>query len=337
MPFEVKLDKFNRQRLAWLMVFYGLLILLAYGAKLYFNNFLPVVCLTVGLTGLLYASSRVIRHGKHAVWLFLLCGVIIYLLPSPNGFDLLRTPRSGTDYPANADAVIILKTNIQRIQTTLLQFAGNIRRLAAIDRPQSALAFMLAVLLFVSGRLLRKAVLHPHSFRAFEAAVWIFYEMPDRFSRYVSMEILLSMYAAAGWMIALSILAVPQAFELALLFGLAAVTPKIGLLWGASLVIFFLPWQQSALLQLFGLIIAFAVIWFGKYLLFSKLLARTRHGHPTAVVLTCFVAGLVFAGYAGAFFAWPLFATAHIMATHSQQAAFALRPSGSALNRPPLP
>lgn len=336
MPFVIKLDKFNRQRITWLTILYGLLLLSAYGIRLYFSEILPVLGLTIGLTGLLYTISRFLRHGKYAVWLFLLCGIVVYLLPSANSFDLLRMPSSAATYPENADAVVILKTNIQRIQHTLLQFAGNIRRLAVVDRRQSALAFITAALLFASGRFLRRTVLKPHSYRQFEVAVWLLYELPDRFSRYVSMEILLSIYCGAGWLLALTVLKVSHAVELALLFGLGAVTPRIGLLWGAGLVIFFLPWQQAALLQLLGLIIAFAVIWFGKYLLFSGSLARTRHDHPTAAVLACFVGGLVFAGYAGAFFAWPLYATAHIMAIHFQHALSALRSGGLVLARPPL-
>jgi hypothetical protein len=336
MPFVVKLDKFNRQRIAWLTVLYGLLLLFAYAARLYLSEVLPVVGLTIGLTGLLYTASRMVRHGKHVVWLFLLGGITIYFLPSADGFDLLRAPGTAAPYPANADAVVILKTNIQRIQQTLLPFAGTIRRLVVIDRRQSALAFVSAVLLYACGRLLRQAVLSPRSFRRFEAAVWILYELPDRFSRYVSMEILLSVYCGAGWLIALTVLGVPHAVELALLFGLGAVTPRIGMLWGASLAIFFLPWQQTALLQLTGLIIAFAVIWFGKYLLFSRSLSRTRHPHPTAAILAGFVAGLVFAGYPGAFFAWPLYAAAHIMAIHCQHGLSALRSRGLVPARPPL-
>lgn len=325
MPFDVKLDKFNRERMAWLLLLYGMLTALSYLARMYFNRYLPVLGLTIGLTGLLFAATHVIRHGRWAGWLYLLIAVIIVLLPSDNSLDLLRQPGAAADWPATADAAYILKTNIQRIQHTLLQFTDHMRRLIVIDHRQTALAFVLAAVLFVTSRLLRKAILHPRAFRSFEAAVWLFYEMPDRLSRYIAMEILLSLYAAAGWLIALTLLDIPHAFELALLFGLGAVTPKIGLLWGAGLVVFFLPWQHAALLQFLGLIIAFAVIWLGKFLLFSRPLAHTRHHHPAGVVLACFIAGLVFVGYAGAFFAWPLYAIAHIMATHVQRAALAFR------------
>jgi|GEM_PF-1641202 len=326
MPFEINLDKSNRGKLAvQLGLFSALAFLLMISDRL-FPALAPVLLPTVLLSAALYLFRRGFSAAHFALWpLLLVCAVLwLFLDPVPRPTHPRMPVRASL--PQNADAVRVLQTNVQQVQQTILSFSQRVREHLFVKRSYLSWAFSLVALAAIVGPLLRRTMLRKFPARWFEPGVLFFYELPDQLARYLIIEAISCLTLSFGWWLSLSLLGFPHRYDLALLFGLGSLTPLIGLPWAAGLTSIFLPWKQSGLLALIGLIISFAVLWLMKYLFLNPLLRSVRPEVRKPVLFACFFTGLAFAGYTGAFFSLPLFFLCRRVADTSRQAWRMLHP-----------
>jgi hypothetical protein len=326
MPFDIKLDRTNLLKVVSLC---GALVTAI--ALLKICIFLSPKILHIALPASLMAAPvyllcRRFAGARYLIWLLALCSLILWLFPGKIivHSDPVKIPIAAI--PRNADAVRVLQTNVQQVQNTILAFTGEFRSYFFMNQHAWALAMAWVVIGWYLGPLLRSRVLKKKPSNFFEPSVLLLYELPDRLAKYLANETLLVLCLTLGWSLSLALLGFQHPIDLGLLFGLAGPTPFIGMVWAAGLTLFFIPWKQGAIPPLIGLIITFAVLWLLKYFFLNPLLQISRpHPHPP-VILACFLIGLVFAGYWGAFFGLPLFFICYWLSTFAQDAWQMIRP-----------
>ena len=329
MPFEINLDKSNRGKLAvqlGLFIAFAFLLMIA---DRHFPALAPVLLPAVLLSALLYLFRRGFSAARYALWPLLLVCAVLWFLPDPVFRPTAPRTAVKASFPQNADAVLVLQTNVQQVRQTILTFSRRTGEHLFVKRSYLTWAFSLVALAAIAGPLLRRMILQRFPARWFEPGVLFLYELPDQLARYLTVETLSFLMLSIGWWLSLSLLGFPHSYDLALLFGLGSLTPLIGLPWAAGLTSIFLPWKQSGLLALIGLIISFAVLWLMKYLFLNPLLRSVRPDVRKPVLFACFFTGLAFAGYTGAFFSLPLFFLCRRIADISRQAWRMLHPDSA--------
>lgn len=333
MPFEINLDKSNRGKLAVQLGLFSTFAFLLMIADRLFPALAPVLLPALLLSAALYQFRRGFSAAHYALWPLLLVCAVLWLFPDP--VSRLTSPRMPVraSLPQNADAVHVLQTNVQQVQQTILTFSRRVGEHLFVKRSYLTWAFCLVALAAIVGPLLRRMMLKKAPPRWFEPGVLFLFELPDQLARYLTVETISFLTLSFGWWLSLSLLGFPHRYDLALLLGLGSLTPLIGLPWAAGLTSIFLPWKQSGLPALIGLIISFAVLWLMKYLFLNPLLRSVRPNVRKPVLFACFFTGLAFAGYTGAFFALPLFFLCRRVADISRQAWRMLHPV--APSRPP--
>ncbi|NLP11691.1 AI-2E family transporter [bacterium] len=326
MPFEINLDKSNRGKLAvQLGLFFAFAFLLMITDRL-FPALAPVLLPAVLLSSALYLFRRGSSAARYALWPLLLVCAALWLLPDPMSKPTAPAMPARASLPENADAVHVLQTNIQQVQQNILTFSRRVREHLFVKRAYLTWAFSLVAWAAIIGPLLRRMILKKFPARWFEPGVLFLHELPDQLARYLTAETISFLTLTFGWWLSLSLLGFPHRYDLALLFGLGSLTPLVGLPWSAGLTSIFLPWKQSGLLALIGLIISFAVLWLMKYLFLNPLLYAVRPKVRKPVLFACFFTGLAFAGYTGAFFSLPLFFLCRRIADISRHAWRMLHP-----------
>ncbi len=319
MPFNIKFDKPSLHKIASLCG-----ILIAFLLILRISMTWPItIRQTIFLTVLLYAPIHLLNHRyiacRRLTWLPALVALFLFLFPGKQAADAGKPAVTAVSLPRNADAVRVLRTNIQQVQNTLLIFCADVRRFLFMGQNVWAWALLLTTLIQVFGKRLKRWLFNKAPARWFEPLILLLDHLPDRLARYIAMETLLFFCLACGWGIALYLMAFPSSLDLALLFGLGGLTPTIGMLWAAGLTLFFLPWGKGAWAPTMGLTISFAVLWLSKHFFLNRHLHTSRPQTHTPLILAGFLIGLVFAGYAGSFYAVPVFFISMLFSFYVQE------------------
>jgi predicted PurR-regulated permease PerM len=320
MPFDIKLDRTNLSKIILLCGALVTAIVLLKIFIYFFPSVLPIALPAALLAAPVYLQSRRFSISRYLIGLLVLCSLILLLLPGKIIVHSDPVQIRIASLPRNADAVRVLKTNAQHIQQTILAFTGELRGYFFMNQQALALAMVWVAIGWYWGSRLRSKALNKKSAKLFEPSVLLLYELPDRLASYLTNETLLVLCLTLGWGSSLTLLGFQHPIDLALLFGLAGLTPVIGMLWASGLTLFFIPWKQGALTPIIGLVITATVLWLLKYFFLNPRLQKSRpHPHPP-VILACFLIGLVFAGYWGAFFGLPLYFICHWLSTYAQEA-----------------
>jgi hypothetical protein len=326
MPFEIKLDKPNLRKIASLVcVLFAFIFVFKIGLQLPLL-IRQIIFLLVITSAPIYLLHHRYRLSRYFIWLPALVAGLLFLFPADHPPANDQPHPAAVTLPRNANAVRVLATNVQQVQNTLLVFCAGVRRFFLMEQNAWAWALLLTTLGQVFGSFVKRLVMKKRWGSMFAPVVLLFYELPDRLAHYVALETVLVLGLAMGWGLALHLLAIPHSVDLAWLFGLGGLTPMIGMLWAAGLALFFLPWSKGAWMPAVGLTISFAVLWLFKHFFLNRCLQVSRPQTHTPLILAGFLIGLVFDGYAGSFYAVPLFFVCLLISFYIQEAWRMLHP-----------
>jgi len=320
MPFEIRLDRSYRRKIVSLLLVFSLTSVLLKVGHHFFPNWTAILLRALLLAAPTYLLSRRFHVIRYLFWALPLLGFLLVLfaqlIPAPAGPALTAPP----DLQRPTNTLHIIQKNIGEMQKAVLRFTLSWRNYWRANPVSQAWSIFLVTFVWVFGPKCRNIILKKSSGRSFEPSVLFLYELPNHLARYLTYEILSALVLATGWGLCLTLLGFPHARDLAWLFGLGNLTPIIGLPWALTLTMLFIPWPHSSFMPILGLIIAFAVLWLLKWLFLAPRLRTVRPPLQPSMVLACFFAGLIFAGYAGSFFALPFYSLCHQLSNHAQEA-----------------